>query len=1227
MGRQRGRQQQRRLATKALTAAAEDSVEELQRIKGAPHLVDKFGRTALHAAATAGAATAIDWLVESGADLDARDAESGWTALHRALYAGQLCTALRLSAAGANLGVRDREGLVPSDLVSLYIDNPALVLPPANENGSTDNGHSDNDDNDDEGELSDDGAINGNGKARTAVRRRRDEQAFNNAHCEYFHEAYTWGSNVNFALGQPHGDSSSVRPQLVVAQLGRSHRKLSFKAVSTAQYHTIFLTASGHVFVCGFGQGGRLGLGDTKPVLKPTYVASLKKHTITVAAAGRDHSVFVTVAGSVFACGSNKFGQLGLPDSEAEHTPIVLKVLKHFQCVGVSASTVATVLFNRTSMYTFGKNNGQLGHSIKEDQPRPRLVSLFETSNLRIVDARTSDFATVCLAQEDGANRLIVFDNHTTRRMSVNSPRRDYFSSVGVSIVKIRAVSHESGWFALAGVTHDGAVYVSNGTGFCLVEFRHGLVARDVALWVGRGQSVGMAVVSKSGAVFTCTLDKRHFHVKQISPVVQVTRVPDVHQIHSIACDGSGKHFAAVRQSSRHVDQNLLEALAEDCSTLPEVMALLLEEIETGLCDDTDITLECDGGSLPAHKFVLWARCKGLRKHLDTDTVSLSDVAGRAVSLEQGHALLAWAYTGQPGLSMALHRALRLEAFSLALPFSLRQEEAGSEMPHADVFVARTDSEQYPAHKFLLARRSPYFEARLMSRWAAASSSFMLANDESESSAAEASISLPIEPSEEAFTAAMTFIYTDSLTWYPMTTATVLDVLALADALLLDGLVAQCERELIGRLDLSNFCNLITAANVFQAPLLASWCGAFACRNFEMLWEARVLESLTEQELAIIEEALSQHIPNSRCIALDDLDTSKSSFPRKEGAGISDGSEELTDEESCDDDDDDEVETEKVTDPDAAPASLPEEPSSPEKRLSDKTAPPLLSPAPAPPPESAPDGMLAWRKPTFDETPTKSKRNNTNAKGRRGRRGAAPEPSTPTSTEQQAPRPAWGGAALSTSPARTGPFGGAWPGPAAAAAATAVAQPHPLKTSPVPAPPDQSPQPQSARKGKKKKKQQQSAEEMAPLPTSVEVAPPVAAGKQRTWRKLALEHEAPRPRASNAPAWGLAPVPAPPPSQPEPEATPAAELGTTVPVGMQAWRKPPAEEAAAPARKNKRKGKGKSSQALPVATAPSPTAQPPAQVAPPRNTQKVSLLDIQREQQQQKQRRPYSLQL
>lgn len=74
------------------------------------------------------------------------------------------------------------------------------------------------------------------------------------------------------------------------------------------------LFASGQLYTFGFGQQGQLGHRNAKTEMAPKFVEDFTHKKVKMIAAGHSHSLCMTEEGDVFACGSNKDGQLGVGD-------------------------------------------------------------------------------------------------------------------------------------------------------------------------------------------------------------------------------------------------------------------------------------------------------------------------------------------------------------------------------------------------------------------------------------------------------------------------------------------------------------------------------------------------------------------------------------------------------------------------------------------------------------------------------------------------------------------------------------------------------------------------------------------------------------------------------------------------------------------------------------------------------------------------------------------------
>ncbi|XP_016080639.1 PREDICTED: secretion-regulating guanine nucleotide exchange factor isoform X2 [Miniopterus natalensis] len=77
--------------------------------------------------------------------------------------------------------------------------------------------------------------------------------------------------------------------------------------------HSAVVTDGGSLFVCGLNKDGQLGLGHTEDVLHFTPCKSLLGSPIQQVACGWDFTIILTENGQVLSCGSNSFGQLGVP--------------------------------------------------------------------------------------------------------------------------------------------------------------------------------------------------------------------------------------------------------------------------------------------------------------------------------------------------------------------------------------------------------------------------------------------------------------------------------------------------------------------------------------------------------------------------------------------------------------------------------------------------------------------------------------------------------------------------------------------------------------------------------------------------------------------------------------------------------------------------------------------------------------------------------------------------
>ena len=431
---------------------------------------DSHGVTLLHQVASSSNKDASEFAIAllrlPLLDLYVQDEESGWTALHRALYFGNITIARALMeqdihdaiehsslgishAAGGLIKIKDREGNSPFDVYGASITSrnirqdfgiPLLAGSQDEEEGEMAQGIS--------GDANED-----DGPSRAVAPRVRIEGD----------EIFAFGSNKNFTLGfgdeddrqyperiflkrpehllrrlynefeaqNPHAGAqgSEVRKPLAQAKQFPAiiqYRPIVIQDVQLSKLHSAVLTTDpeANLYMCGFGKGGRLGSGDetTRFGFIGVHGGGLSGKKVIHVALGQNHTIAISSEGETFTWGSNGFGQLGyVPNTSSamdeEPTQLlprqVFGSLKRELVVGAAASRIHTVVHTTSSLFTFGKNEGQLGlfdsdaRSLAvQNTPRKVAASLFSSS---ITTVSAVDKATICLLEN---HDVWVFSNY-----------------------------------------------------------------------------------------------------------------------------------------------------------------------------------------------------------------------------------------------------------------------------------------------------------------------------------------------------------------------------------------------------------------------------------------------------------------------------------------------------------------------------------------------------------------------------------------------------------------------------------------------------------------------------------------------------------------------------------------------------------------------------------------------------------------------------------------------
>jgi alpha-tubulin suppressor-like RCC1 family protein len=146
-------------------------------------------------------------------------------------------------------------------------------------------------------------------------------------------------------------------------------------AVDCGSDHSLFLKNDSTVWACGSNKLGRLGVGDTLQRNAPAHINSLTG--IIAIAGGGGHSLFLKNDGTVWACGWNYFGQLGIgtADNNPHPTPVQVQSLTGIIAVACKGH-VSLFLKNDSTVWACGYNlGGAIGDGTTTDRWTPVQVN------------------------------------------------------------------------------------------------------------------------------------------------------------------------------------------------------------------------------------------------------------------------------------------------------------------------------------------------------------------------------------------------------------------------------------------------------------------------------------------------------------------------------------------------------------------------------------------------------------------------------------------------------------------------------------------------------------------------------------------------------------------------------------------------------------------------------------------------------------------------------------
>ena len=126
--------------------------------------------------------------------------------------------------------------------------------------------------------------------------------------------------------------------------------------------HSCFLTADGHVFGCGEGEYGQLGVGyvslkEYRPIRAKIRDMPAGDY-VTKIACGAHHTVYLTRSKQVYASGSNNFGELGIDSLDTQvNSPTLIESLSNKSVQEVACGESSFAITSTGELYVWGLYN------------------------------------------------------------------------------------------------------------------------------------------------------------------------------------------------------------------------------------------------------------------------------------------------------------------------------------------------------------------------------------------------------------------------------------------------------------------------------------------------------------------------------------------------------------------------------------------------------------------------------------------------------------------------------------------------------------------------------------------------------------------------------------------------------------------------------------------------------------------------------------------------------
>lgn len=187
-------------------------------------------------------------------------------------------------------------------------------------------------------------------------------------------KVYSCGDSAQGVLGLGHVQKHIEVPMPVMIKKHKGIRSISM--IAAGREHSMCLTKSNEIFTWGSGVQGKLGHGDEAEQNQPKEIVGINQQAPIFISAGESHSACVTASGKLFTWGDGQYGKLGHGSTQTELVPLQVMGLEDVEISMVSCGSFHTLAVDRTGKtWSFGQDKGgMLGYTNLDKTDVPLMI-------------------------------------------------------------------------------------------------------------------------------------------------------------------------------------------------------------------------------------------------------------------------------------------------------------------------------------------------------------------------------------------------------------------------------------------------------------------------------------------------------------------------------------------------------------------------------------------------------------------------------------------------------------------------------------------------------------------------------------------------------------------------------------------------------------------------------------------------------------------------------------